>query len=430
MNPEFRRQLWLNFSPARLAVLPMLLLACFAAVFLSAKSDPAQALAVTGTVLFFILVLGMGTFAAGASVMDEITDRTWDLQRMSAMQPWAMTWGKLAGSTAYGWYGGGLCLLVAVPAALVGQAHIPVLSVTLAALLAGLCLQAMVVAINLQLVKVGGRLARRAALWAPMLVLLWGLGPLLSVVQGDDVRWWQQTFTKFNFIIASLLLFTVCALGAAWRSMAEVLAVRQLPWGWPTLALLTTTYLSGFAPSDKLLSFALAGLATSAVFTYFALFSEPQHRPMWQRVIHRVENAQWRAALLQLPRWPATLLLALCFALLLTASLPPDTPLPWNLAKRITFHPIALVLLMMRDCALALFVSFSPKNRRFGLSFSVLMLVLYALLPWLLSAASAQWLLSMAQPLYASGGWSVLLGSIHLIIALGLLHWRWRAVAA
>jgi len=150
---------------------------------------------------------------------------------------------------------------------------------------------------------------------------------------------------------------------------------------------------------------------------------------MWQRVTHRVAHRQWRSALLQLPRWPTSLLLALLFAMFVTATLTPDVTLPWDLANRITLQPIAFVLLMMRDCVLALFLAFSPQNRRTGLSFSVLMLVLYGLLPWLLNAASAQWLLHMVQPLQSSGEWSVVFGAIHLMVALSLLRWRWRATA-
>ena len=115
MNPEFRRQLWLQFSATRLIVLPLLVLACFAAAGLSQPDDLPQTLALVGAALFGLLVWGMGTLAAGASVIDEITEHTWDQQRMSALQPWAMTWGKLAGATSYGWYGGLICLLVAVP---------------------------------------------------------------------------------------------------------------------------------------------------------------------------------------------------------------------------------------------------------------------------------------------------------------------------
>ena len=163
MNPEFRRQLWLQFSVTRLALLPLLLAGVFTAVYLSTQAAPAEPLAAVAMVLFGVLVMGMGTFAAGSSVMDEIADRTWDQQRMSATQPWAMTWGKLAGATAYGWYGGALCLLVALPSALLLEPLSYVLKLTAMAVLAGVFLQALLIAINLQLLKSGSRVSRRGS---------------------------------------------------------------------------------------------------------------------------------------------------------------------------------------------------------------------------------------------------------------------------
>jgi hypothetical protein len=283
--------------------------------------------------------------------------------------------------------------------------------------------------VNLQLVKAGGRLARRSALWAPVLVLLWGVGPLLGVLRGENVTWWNQPLDKLDFALASLVLFCCCALIAAWRSMAEVLAVRQLPWAWPALALVATSYVSGFAATGKAAFFGVAGLGICALLTYFALLAEPQHRPLWQRVVSRVRSGQWRAALLHLPRWPTSLLLALPCALLIMATLGPKSAWPWDLEKPITLQPLSFVLLVGRDCALALFLSFSPNSRRAGLSFAVLMVVLYGLLPWLLSAAGGGWLTGLVQPLAALGGWSLLFAALQLALALGLLHWRWRATA-
>ncbi len=429
MNPEFRRQLWLQFSPTRLALLPSLLLAVFVAVFLTATDHPAPALAIAAALLFVFLVGAMGTFAAGASVIDEITDRTWDQQRMSAMQPWAMTWGKLAGATAYGWYGGALCLLVGLPAAMLSAQWEWLPQLTLAAILSGVFLHALLIAVNLQLAKVGGRMARRGGIWALVLVMLWGLGPLFAVVRHEGVGWWSVQFNNLDFALASAALFAVCAVGAAWRSMAEMLAVRQWPWGWPTLAAVTTVYLSGFAPDHRLAVLGVVGLGTCAVLTYFALLAEPQSRPAWQRVTKRLAHHQWRAACLQLPRWPTTLLLALPFALLTAATLNQHVTRPWSVLDQIQLQPLAVVLLMARDCALALFFAFSTKGRRPVLAFSVLMLVLYGLLPWLLGAAGGKLLLQLAQPMLVPGGLSLPIAAAHLAVALVLLRWRWRATA-
>ena len=433
MNPEFRRQLWLGFSPTRLVVLPLLLLACFAAAYLTvnvtANARAASTLAITGATLFAVLVWGMGTFAAGASVTDEVTDRTWDQQRMSAMQPWAMTWGKLGGASAYGWYGGALCLGVAVPAAFLGGHGDKVVQVTLSAILCGLFLQALLIAVNLQLVKTGGPLARRGGSWLLVLLALQGLAPLLSMGVQGKVTWWGQSFNNVNFGLASTGLFVACALVAAWRSMAEVLAVRQLPWGWPALALLITAYLSGFVPAYQMAALGAVGVATCAMLTYFALLSEPQPRPLWQRVMKRLSAGQWRAALLQLPRWPTTLLLAVPFALLTSLSLNQPDATSWPFAEPIMRLPVTFVLLMVRDCALALFFAFAVKNKRAVAAFLILMAVLYGLLPWLAGAAGSDTLLGLVQPLFAKTSLSFITAAIHAALALALLRWRWLTTA-
>jgi len=428
MNPEFQRQLWLQFSATRAALLPLLLVACFAAVYLTVPGPSAIPLAWSGAALFGVLVLGMGTFAAGASVTDEIADRTWDQQRMSAMQPWAMAWGKLAGASAYGWYGGALCLLVAVPSARMAEPLAFVLKIAGTAILAGLCLQALLIAVNLQLLKTNSRISRRGGVWALLLVLLWGSAAALATLRGERVTWWSLGFDRLDFALASMVLFAVCALVAAWRSMAEALAVRQMPWGWPALALTVTAYLTGFAPAQRTTPvLGMVGLCTCAVLTYFALVAEPQPRPLWQRVVQRLRSGDWRAAALQVPRWPTTLLLALPFAVLATLALKPYAAAPWTLSDSILLQPLAFVLLLARDCALALFFAFSPKGRRPVMAFAVLMLVLYGLLPWLLGAADNSLVVSLVLPLVARSSLSMAVAAVHLAAALALLRWRWLA---
>ena len=431
MNPEFRRQLWLQFSVTRLIVLPLLVLACFAAAGLSQPNDLPQTLAWVGAVLFGLLVWGMGTLAAGASVIDEITEHTWDQQRMSALQPWAMTWGKLAGATSYGWYGGLICLLVAVPGAVLQGHGNRVLWFVVAGGLGGILLQALLIAVNLQVAKAGGRITRGGlAALVVMVMVLWSVVALIRAFNDEQAMWWGQTFEWLNFTVASLALFAGCGLVAAWRSMADVLAVRQWPWGWPALACVITAYLAGFSPEHRLAVFSVTGLMVSSVFTYAALLTEPQLRPMWQRVATRLGSCQWRAALQQLPRWPTTLALALPFAVLAVLSMPPESGPPLRvLGSPVGFLSMAWVMLMARDCALALFLAFSPTGRRPLRSFLVVMLVLYGLLPWLLRSVGSTLLPGLVQPLLMGGVLALVFAALHLVLALGLLRWRWQATA-
>lgn len=422
MNPEFQRQLWLQFSAPRLILMPVLLFAGGLAVVLTSRPDlwPKE-LALAAVIGFMLLVGGLGVRAAGTSVLDELTERTWDQQRMSAMQPWAMTWGKLAGATAYSWYGGAICLAVAVPCA--WALHYPLLGLKLAALvLAGILLQALMLAVNLQLAKLDGRLARQGQwLWVAFLL------PLPQLFRMEDqpvLSWWGQSWSTPGFLVGSLLLFVLCALVAAWRSMAESLAVRQLPWGWPVLGLVLTLYFSGFDLNVRLHTVGVVGVWVCGALTYFALVSEPQPRPMWQRVAARGEAGRWRAALEQLPRWPTSLAAALLFGLLsglgedVRSGMLPGTALAW-------------ALLLVRDCALALFFAFAPRARRPLGAFLVAMLVLHALMPWLAQAPAPAWVRGLLYPPvdHFLAATSLINGMalLHAALALGLLAWRWKA---
>ncbi len=191
-----------------------------------------------------------------------------------------------------------------------------------------------------------------------------------------------------------------------------------------------TAYISGFAGTQHTAVLGVVGLSVCAVLTYFALLTEPQQRPLWQRVVNRVRAGEWRVVLLQLPRWPTTLVLALPFAVLSTLTLNTYAAVPWTLSDAVLLQPMAFALLLGRDCALALYFAFSPKGRRPVMAFAVLMLVLYGLLPWLLRATGSPVLVGLALPLLASSSLSIAFAAVHLGAAMWLLRWRWLASAA
>ena len=123
-NPEFRRNLWLELTPQRLVVMPLVLAAIFAVVYLGEEgvsrwtNDTSYGgLATAAKYVYLALVLLWGGRQAGSAVTDEIRDRTWDGQRLSALGSWSMSWGKLFGSTVFTWYGGALALAVFAVAA-------------------------------------------------------------------------------------------------------------------------------------------------------------------------------------------------------------------------------------------------------------------------------------------------------------------------
>ncbi|MGE4281266.1 MAG: hypothetical protein AB7G62_16900, partial [Magnetospirillum sp.] len=107
MNPELQRCLWLELTPTRLVLMPVLLGLVLAGLHLIGTPNLKEWL---GYALYFLLLL-WGTRLAAESFTDEVAQGTWDIQRLSATNPLGLALGKLVGGTIYVWYGAAWCLL-------------------------------------------------------------------------------------------------------------------------------------------------------------------------------------------------------------------------------------------------------------------------------------------------------------------------------
>lgn len=437
INPEFRRQLWLQFSVSRLVVAPALLLLIILGIYwMSVDAVSAYtSIAITGGMLFLFFTIAMGASAAGSSMVDEINEHTWDQQRMNAMTPWGMTWGKLAGATSFAWYCGAWCLAVAVPAALAVRAEVPVWRFTAIAILVSLLVQTVVLTVQLQMAQSKSKTVKRGSLPIVFAAILWIAIPIItSSTQNGVQEWWGYAFERVNFSLLSLILFTVCAVVMVWRSMAEALLVRQWPWGWPILALLISAYISGFAPEQRGIVWCVSALGTGVAMTYLSLLTDKPSLPQWKRIVTRFRLRQWKIAIQSLPRWVGTLLLSLPLALLVMGlpnldrlNLLPN-PMKGE-AAGVWLHAMVVWLIVLRDAALALAIGFMAERHRRTFSFFVVMLVLHGLLPWLLGTGGTPFLRSFFVPLFTPAPFTVVIALLHAGLALWFLLRRWRAAA-
>ena len=432
-NPEWQRQLWLNLSPQRLLLMPALLALGALAVVVSEPRALAQTLSQAASVVGALLVLVVGTRAAGQTVTDEMADQTWDQQRMSALAPWTLTWGKLLGGTAYSWYGGLLCALVAVPLGWAHDPNVPMARLTLLVALAGLALHSLALALALHLSQSASAATRRTGLWPLLVVLAWVGVPWGQ--HGDTVVWWGTAHDALNFSLATAAVLAACAWATAWRCMAAALAVRLWPWGWPALALVVGSHWAGFQPGAQAADW-LAGVGTVAAgMTYAAVLTEPQARPRWARIAMAVAQRRWSTAITALPLWVASAALVWLMALLLGAwsASHPAGAVSGPLAA-LGQQPLTAAALMTRDCAWALFFAFSGRSRTPVLNFLLWMLVWYALLPLVAAGLGGPTALAWVLPLSpAEGGLgatgSALVAALHAAVAVAALVWRWRETA-
>lgn len=431
-NPEFKRNLWLSFSTHRLIGMPALLALTFLAIGLADHQDKAAENIYTAAISLFIFIVWLwGARNANATIVDELRDKTWDQQRMSALDPWVMTWGKLFGSTSFNWYGGLICLPVAVVAGI--SADKPDIFVTVLSLCAvGVMLHAALIVLNLHTSQFESRIIQRGGMGWLMIVFVFMFMPAFTVNQTKLISWWGMDIARPLFWLDSALLFAACATFAAWRVVSNALQVRTQPWAWPAFACILAFYLAGFVQDvgdmDRIQPLWLVGLFVSVGMTYAAMFSEPSTLLRWRKLRLLQSKEDWRGWLENLPLWPTTLALSFLFAFLVVLTAHDMHTGHGRMDFLQPQHAITLALMLLRDACVLLFFSFAANSKR-SLATAILYLaVLNMLLPFLAGVAGLDALRYFFLPFQeANDPWSsVLVMTIHTGIAIALVNWRLR----
>jgi hypothetical protein len=433
LNPEFQRQLYLEFSSARLIGVPLVLGVVFTLTYFLDGYRLANASAQTALGLFLIIVLFWGARQAVDSVLEEQRNRTWDTQRLSALGPWEMSWGKLFGSTLVVWYGGALCLAVYGIAAENRGALPWVYSYALGG---GLVLQNMSLLLSLLALRKGQ--SNSGSIVALAMLLAFIAGPwlmALSLGQRTDTQHFQTepaivwygiavSGNAFHLLNISLALFW-CGAGN-YRLMAQELRIRTLPWVWLAFTLFLIGYAGGFIPPSPQSGyyFCAAAFGICVALTYLGVLVELNEPMRIKRLVVYAGRQNWRRAAEELPLWCITLLLALPFALLLSV-----VPFPPSAAENeFHFYPLPVLLLLLRDTGIFLFFSYGKNPQR---AFSLTMLyalLLYGVIPGIFTAAGATGPAAVFFPLWAdTAGIAILYAGAQAAIVLSLVYQRWRA---
>jgi hypothetical protein len=410
MNPELRRNFWLEITVHRLIAMPIVLGLAFITLAALDNDDGRHRMvswmAMAG---FGVLTLLWGTRLATNSIFDEMTQKTWDWQRLSTLGPWTMTWGKLFGATAFAWYGGLMCLAVYVVTADPEFAGDSPLKLALTAILMAVLLHAgsMTIALHTsRRISAGSALNRRSVSILLVLVLI-NVVPFIlarNFQSGAVLRWFGRPFQAGDFLLASTAMFAAWAVVGAYRAMCQSLAVRTMPWVWVMFLLFLTIYCAGFIANVQRdwipprYAILISGFGWSLMLTYLMVFTEPTGPTVIRRVLQKIQSGQWRRALEELPCWPLTwAFAAFCAVGLATISLDIPVSLAWP--RQMAMAPIPLVLLALRDAAILLFFFAASKPNRAVATTIVYLLVLSWILPWLLYAMNLNLLARIVLPL-------------------------------
>ena len=398
MNPEFERNLWLEASPRRLGGLAVVLALVYGATVALAKGDMnvlPQAFGVVGGCIFVACGLIWGSWAAGASVLDEIRGRTWDFQRLSALTPWGMTWGKLFGAGALAWIATatGLAALAVGTNVLKG----PEVAFDLVFGLIGLAVFLQACAMGAALIGVRkaraeGRMATGGAVVLGVvggLILLSAFsrglplgslnlsgGAALSLTDEQPVFWYGLVLRSAAFTAGSLLVFAAWAVAGAWRLMRLELQLRNSPWFWVAFLLFAALWRAGLAPALSGVSgeVMVAGLVFVAA-AYVCAFVEPADtikvRQFWGAMR---SGALLRAADLAPAAVFAVKLATL--AMIVFAVLPRLADLS-AAALPSPLGAAAIIAFMIRDLGVITLFRFGPRPGRGDLSAVIALALLY-----------------------------------------------------
>jgi len=423
-QPELQRQLWLEFSVTRLFAMPAVLALVFVAIALGGAGALASA-ALGG---FLLLAWAYGARLASASLHDELTEGTWDAQRLSSLTPWQLTFGKLAGGTAFAWYGGLLCLGVWWMAESAQGRPLPLVR-TLTMVAGAVAIQATSLALALASARgftPGGKRSG-GAWWVLLLLLLPWYGVLSGGAEGRaPIVWWGIAWPSAPFVATMALVFAGWAVLGAWRMMAAALQVPLRPVAWLAFLVWLAVFSGGwveFGSAPWRIASLLAVIASTAA--YATLFLEPPRIDAAQRLAARWRETGWsRATQQRLPLMAASTALSLAAGLAAavlallggfaegaagafgTLGGLGDQAGRGGVGLREAFAgaglaagaPLALALLTLRDMALACALHWGRDVRRAEGATLVLLVVVNLLLPWFLLTAGLPMLAGWVQP--------------------------------
>jgi hypothetical protein len=394
MNPEFRRNLWLELTPRRIVFMVVILALVFFAAGISGAYTPGAA----ARTLYYFIVIFWGARNAGFSVVGEIRDHTWDSQRLSSISAAQMTWGKLFGSTIYNWFGGVICLVVIAVQGFAAQSPLTVLIDLLYLITAGVIAQSASLLASLVAVRrrqrhsglevfayqMVGILAAVAVFWVweaadPAGAILLGRKPT------DFIAWWGASLDARPFLLISLAIFAAWILTGCYREMRRELKLQNGPLVWLDFLAFIGLYVAGFdawlshdttTAQWTIVALRLALAATAyTVLTYVTVFLEPKDRVLYRRYGSEIASGRIGAVFGSLQAWIMSYFAAVLLAVALIV---------WLIMNGQQAGYGALVGagvgFLTRD--VAIFVLFATLGRRRG-DFAVLVTLaaLYVLLP-------------------------------------------------
>jgi hypothetical protein len=427
LNPEFRRNLWLELTPQRLIVVPVIVGLVVAVSWLAVSKVRSAEIALA---LLWGLLTVWGSRLAADALVEEVVGRTWENQRMTALAPWSMTWGKLFGGTIVAWYGAPWCIAAIALASDHAAGQIA------RAVLFGLLAQGVALLFAMLVLQLHDRTVRAHVSLAQFAALLVILG-VYQIGSGGDaiVTWYGFDITRDWFGYLSLVAAIAWVTLGIHRSMRTEMLVPGGPGLWFGFVLFAALYAGGFprivdSPVLILIDTTQQQLVASILvllgLTYGAAFLAPKRYARLRQLLALLRHGDWRAAWPLLPPWCVSFLLAALLACVfpLTAL---GTARPLESTTTVAVFLAACLLFALRDLALVLMLTLDEQRGRSHVAALLYLAILDGLLPLLFAPLGWSAALPVLVPWSAEGP-TLALGpaALQAAVALWLLRLRWQ----
>lgn len=440
-NPEFRRNLWIQFGGTRVLIASMLsgmLLICALALDIALTRQRAFVPDILAFVAYWltvaILIFWAGHQAAGA-VLREIRGRTWDAQRLSTLHPWSMAWGKLFGSTSLAWLVALIC--AAAYAAADGFMRPPHLVATAVAAVLGYGLFCQATGLLASLARLSGRPGERAG----GTTLAHVIGLLATAILGSFVIWALEKEGRwFGYVVGSqalrlvtIWLFALWAVIGVYRRMRRELQMRSAPWAWLLFLATLVVYAEGLAYDRGLPQAALLVPTSVVLLMLWAMTLIEAKDPLTLRQCFGALRAgNWSEAATLVPLWLVTYV---AFAAIVAVSLViaaggaiGTLRIPGELDVDLVLVLAAAFLFATRDVLIVQTLTLGRDGGMAGLYGAIFWFVLYFAIPAVFVAGKQSALLGAFLPT-GQGGWMLCLlpAAAEALVCAVLLRWRWAA---
>jgi hypothetical protein len=458
INPEFRRNVWVQFTWTRLLAAPLLTVIVCYAFLLVFDRDYRQLQNIAEFVGGSVIVGLWGTRRAADSLAEEVSGGTWESQRMSGLGAWQMTWGKLIGSASFVWYCATIALLVVLWASnrieATGGIGRPPLQVAFDFYIGGLVAQASAFSIALLLL-------RKAAQYRRLTITLaqtCGFLVFFLFVRGDLSAQLSARFRASGLSSSEILGFggshdldtaRVVAIGfgwlwsiiAAYRLMRTELQYRSLPWIW-TLFLIFVLAVGSAAPfADGAYGWLALPFLVFVLLTYLSFFADNRDPVRYRWALLALRERKWFQVVSTIPWWVISYIFAAGSAVAIAWSLadiagiePTREPTPavrmFILAVQHPSASLALVMLfMLRDLLVLLWLSCSPWRSKADVAGIIYLALAYWPLAAILWISGMSHLLPVVAPIATGNvGTDFVPIGIQVAFALFLFYARWREI--